>query len=200
MNVILVARDQIPRPWASHSSNLPSHGQGSNICTWDQDWHDHNQDLLIDPDSRLSQVNSFSSLWNAFDYGFCAIGDEINYNCSETKTFQRADQWQPNAWLCDGDYLRSNTCSQSVALQNQTSWKVTPKSIEIYHYLVFYKEEKCTIQYSLTIFLVIIGCDTFKLVVNAWVLRNATRIPQESDAQVLATLTRRCDIFLPSAA
>jgi len=69
------------------------------------------------------------------------------------------------------DMLNGDDCNARAIIGNLSDWKVTPKEIPIDSCYSVAAAEHCTLQYSLTILIIIISCDSLKLLAMFLVLK-----------------------------
>jgi hypothetical protein len=151
--------------------------------------------LFLQPDDPLWAVQSLRAVFNAFDFRYWMIVQSINYNFNDSRTLL-GNQWEPASWICGTEYaLSGKTCSQAAALQNASSWEVTPSGFEIDHCLITSAEESCTLQYSLPILISVLICEVVKLASMLFTLHLAlTKLGP--DQEPLATIGDAIASFL----
>jgi len=119
--------------------------------------------LFLQPNDSLWAVQSLRAVFNAFDFRYWTVAQDINYNFNDSRTLL-GNQWEPASWICSGGYiLAGETCSAAIALRNASNWEVTLMNFPIDHCISSTTEESCTLQYSLHILIIILICEVFKL-------------------------------------
>ena len=127
--------------------------------------------LFTLPDDPIWKIASLRSVFNAFDYRMCSLAPETYYNWNSSE-MRRAEQWNPSTWICPTkDVLNGDDCNAGAIIGNLSDWKVTPKEIPIDSCYSVAAAEHCTLQYSLTILIIIISCDSLKLLAMFLVLK-----------------------------
>jgi hypothetical protein len=127
--------------------------------------------LFTLPDDPLWNIASLRSVFNAFDYRMCSLAPETYYNWNSSG-MRRAQQWNPSTWLCPTqDELNGEDCNAGTIIANSSHWRVTPKQIPIDSCYSIPAVERCTMQYSLTILIIVISCDALKLFAMLLVLK-----------------------------
>jgi len=127
--------------------------------------------LFTLPDDPIWKITSLRSVFNALDYRMCSLAPETWYNWNSAG-MRSAEQWNPSTWICPTkDMLNGDDCNAGAIIRNLSDWKVTPKEIPIDSCYSVAAAEHCTLQYSLTILIIIISCDSLKLLAMFLVLK-----------------------------
>lgn len=127
--------------------------------------------LFTLPDDPIWKITSLRSVFNAFDYRMCSLAPETYYNWNSTG-MKRAWQWNPSTWICPtNDVLDGDDCNAEAIIGDLSDWKVTPKEIPIDSCYSVAAAEHCTLQYSLTVLIIVISCDSLKLLAMFLVLK-----------------------------
>lgn len=88
---------------------------------------------------------------------------EVDYDFNNSK-INDAVQWNPVTWMCNSNaVMDGGACTAGGSLQAPDTWQVTPRGYEVDHCYSHPVKEQCTLQYSFTILLIVIGCDVLKL-------------------------------------
>ncbi|KAJ9613924.1 hypothetical protein H2200_002060 [Cladophialophora chaetospira] len=110
---------------------------------------------------------SLKSMFSSFDYHYWTVIKELQYDFNNSEIL-RAGQWGPTSWMCSTtDLLAGKTCTSGKKSKAPNPWLITPENFEVDHCLSQKTEEQCSLQYSFTILLIVIGCDVVKIIAMA---------------------------------
>jgi hypothetical protein len=118
---------------------------------------------------HLLRLDTVLGIFNAFDF---TIWQKLsgprpcNDSLGECPTNANQPGFNPLAWACSFDDPIESFCTKNKALRHVENWTVGPERWPIDHCLIQkVPQEGCKLEYSLTILLVIIGCDLLKIAV-----------------------------------
>lgn len=152
--------------------------------------------LCLQPNDTLESVHSLLGVFNAYDFRYWTIAEGIKYNFTDSRAVF-TNQWDPSSWLCDtNSIMAGQTCSVSLASQNPKHWTVTWNNFTIDYCLSTFAEERCMLQYSLAILIIIFTCELVKLGCMLLALYTAVSKTQTAEYEPLATIGDAIASFL----
>ena len=155
-----------------------------------------NNGLFVEANDNVWNITSLRAVFTALDFRRWTIAQALNYNQTNPKAVLE-NQWNPATWLCDTEYtMAAGECSLNAVAQNATRWEVSPASFVIDHCLAQSSGQRCTVQYSLHIFVALICCDLVKLLSIGFTLRSALTLADNHNEISLTTIGDAVASFL----
>jgi hypothetical protein len=146
-------------------------------------------------DDPLYSFPTLRSIFSSFDYHYWMVIKELGYDFSNSSIL-RAGQWSPTSWMCEtADVIAGRTCTSGKNPKPPDPWLVTPGDFEVDHCLSKTTLEQCSLQYSFTILLVVIGCDIAKILAMSATLFMVSERPLATLGDAIASFLETPDPY-----
>ena len=151
--------------------------------------------LYLLSDDYVYNISTLRSAFSSFDYHYWMMIKELSYDFNNPDIL-RAGQWSPTSWMCGtADVIAGQTCTSGKNPKAPDPWLVTPRNFEVDHCLSQNTTERCSLQYSFTILLIVIGCDIAKILAMSATLFMVSERPLATLGDAIASFLERPDLY-----
>lgn len=151
--------------------------------------------LYLGSNDHTYKIPTVRSEFSSFDYHYWMIIKELKYDFNDTEIL-RARQWSPTSWMCStADVIAGQTCISEKNRKVPDPWLLTPENFEVDYCLSQSTAEKCSLQYSFAILLIVIACDVAKILAMCATLFYVSEPPLATLGDAIASFLEKPDLY-----